>query len=112
MNADIRKLFNERLPGALIRNAEDAKTIGAKFQLNITGEAGGEWYIDVNSGTPPSCIAGTGPADCTITITDQDFDKLLENPQINAMQLFFNGKLQVVGNQMLALKLQKLFTYQ
>jgi len=112
MNADIKKLFNERLPGALIRNAEDAKTIGAKFQLNITGAAGGEWYIDVNSGTTPTCVAGTGPADCTITITDDDFDKLLENPQINAMQFFFNGKLQVAGNQMLALKLQKLFTYQ
>jgi len=115
MSDVIQKLFNERLPAALTRNAEDARTIGAKFQLHITGADGGEWYIDV-SGAPPSplCVAGPGPgaADCTITVADDDFHKLLENPQIMAMQLYFNGKLQVAGNQMLALKLQKLFAYQ
>jgi alkyl sulfatase BDS1-like metallo-beta-lactamase superfamily hydrolase len=115
MNDVIQKLFNERLPGALARNAEDARTIGARFQLTITGAEGGEWYIDV-SGAPPAplCVPGPGPgaADCTITVADHDFHKLLENPQIMAMQLYFNGKLQVAGNQMLALKLQKLFSYQ
>jgi hypothetical protein len=114
MSDVIQTLFNERLPGALARNAEDAQTIGAKFQLNITGTDGGEWYIDV-SGNPPAplCVPGNRPdaADCTITVADDDFHKLLENPGIMAMQLYFNGKLQVTGNQMLALKLQKLFSY-
>ena len=45
MAVDIKKLFNEELPAALAKNAEDAKTIGAKYQMNITGE--GEWTIDV-----------------------------------------------------------------
>jgi alkyl sulfatase BDS1-like metallo-beta-lactamase superfamily hydrolase len=111
----IKTLFNERLPGALARNAEDAKLIGARFQLNITGAEGGEWYIDV-SGQPPAplCVAGAGPgnADCTITLSDEDFHTMLENPGVMAMQLYFNGKLQVTGNQMMALKLQKLFSYQ
>ena len=66
---DIKKLFNEELPAALAKNADDAKTIGAKFQMNITGPSGGEWLIDV-SPTGPSCKAGTGEADCTITIAD------------------------------------------
>ena len=35
--------------------------------------------------------------------------KLVENPQANGMQLFFAGKLKVTGNQMLAMKLPKLF---
>jgi penicillin-binding protein 1A len=39
------------------------------------------------------------------------FQKLHENPQANGMQLFFAGKLKVSGNQMLAMKLQKLFSY-
>ena len=55
--------------------------------------------------------AGSGEADCTITITTEDFQKLMENPQANGMQLFFAGKLKVAGNQMLAMKLQKLFSY-
>jgi putative sterol carrier protein len=108
MAVDIKKMFNEDLPAALTKNAEDAKTIGAKFQMNITGE--GEWNIDVSS-TGPSCKAGTGAADCTITIASEDFQKLAENPQANGMQLFFAGKLKVAGNQMLAMKLQKLFSY-
>jgi putative sterol carrier protein len=110
MAVDIKKLFDHDLPAALTKNAEDAKTIGAKYQMNITGPTGGEWFIDVTA-TGPVCKAGTEPADCTITITDEDFQKLVENPQANGMQLFFAGKLKVAGNQMLAMKLQKLFSY-
>lgn len=108
MAVDIKKLFNEDLPAALAKNAEDAKTIGAKYQMNITGE--GEWTIDVTS-NGPSCKPGKEAADCTITIASDDFQKLIENPQANGMQLFFAGKLKVEGNQMLAMKLQKLFAY-
>ena len=110
MAVDIKKLFDHDLPTALAANAEDAKTIGSKFQMNITGPTGGEWNIDVTA-TGPSCKPGTGEADCTISITDEDFQKLVENPQANGMQLFFAGKLKVTGNPMLAMKLQKLFSY-
>jgi len=109
MAVDTKKLFNEDLPAALNKNADEAKTIGAKFQMNITGS--GEWFIDV-SDSGPKCEAGTGAAaDCTITIAEEDFQKLLENPQANGMQLFFQGKLKVAGNQMLAMKLNKLFAF-
>ena len=110
MAVDIKKLFNDELPAALAKNADDAKTIGAKFQVNISGATGGEWTIDVSS-SGPSCKPGNGPADCTISITDEDFQKLYENPQANGMSLFFAGKLKVSGNQMLAMKLNKLFAY-
>lgn len=108
MTVDIKKLFNEELPAALAKNADDAKTIGGKFQMNITGE--GEWNIDATS-TGPSVTPGTAPADVTITIAGEDFQKLQENPQAVGMQLFFAGKLKVAGNQMLAMKMQKLFSY-
>lgn len=109
MAVDIKKLFNDTLPAGLTKNADDAKQIGAKYQMNITGE--GEWFIDV-SATGPSCKPGSeGTADCTITIAAEDFQKLMENPQANGMQLFFAGKLKVGGNPTLAMKLQKLFSY-
>jgi putative sterol carrier protein len=107
---DIKKLFDEDLPAALAKNAEDAKTIAAKYQMNITGPTGGEWSVDVSS-SGPSCKRGNGPADCTITVADDDFQKLVENPQANGLQLFFSGKLKVAGNQMLAMKLNKLLGY-
>jgi putative sterol carrier protein len=108
MAIDIKKMFNEELPGALSRNADEAKTIGAKFQINIAGE--GEWNIDV-SASGPACKAANEAADCTISIASEDFQKLMENPQANGMQLFFAGKLKVAGNQMLAMKMQKLFSF-
>jgi len=80
MAVDIKTLFNEDLPARLAKNSDDAKTIGAKFQMNITGATGGEWNIDV-SPSGPSCKPGSGPADCTITVSDEDFQKLIENPR-------------------------------
>ena len=110
MAVDIQKLFNEDLPAALAKNAEEAKAIGARYQMNINGPTGGQWSVDVSQ-TGPSCTPGAGAADCTITITDDDFQKLVENPQQNGVPLFLSGKLKVTGNELLAMKLQKLFGY-
>ncbi len=110
MAVDIQKLFNDELPGMLQKHPDQAKQIGAKFQINVTGEGGGEWFIDASDSGPKAQAGNPGGADCTITLTSEDFQKLHENPQANGMQLFFAGKLKVSGNQMLAMKLQKLFS--
>ncbi|MFO0658499.1 MAG: SCP2 sterol-binding domain-containing protein [Polyangiaceae bacterium] len=108
MAVDTKKLFNEDLPKAIESNKDEAKSIGAKYQLNVTGS--GEWFIDVTD-SGPSCSAGNpGGADCTLTISEDDFQKLYENPQAQGMQLYMQGKLKVTGNPMLAMKLQKLFS--
>ena len=109
MAVDIQKLFNEDLPAQLAKHSQAAKEIGAKFQMIVTGDGGGEWFIDVSSSGPKAEKGNPGTADCTISISSEDFQKLVENPQANGMQLFFAGKLKVAGNQMLAMKLQKLF---
>jgi putative sterol carrier protein len=111
MAVDIQKLFNETLPEGLAKHADKAKEIGAKFQFNVTGEGGGEWYIDLTPSGPKAEKGNPGSADCTMTISAEDFQKLHENPQANGMQLFFAGKLKVAGNQMLAMKLTKLFEF-
>lgn len=110
MPVDIQRLFNEELPAQLAKYPDAAKAMGAKFQFNITGEGGGEWLLDA-SDTGPSCMQGQGPdADVTVTIAADDFQKLQENPQANSMQLFSAGRIKLTGNQMLAMKLSRLFT--
>ena len=52
MAVDVQRLFNEELPAALAKNADDAKTLGAKYQMNITGPGGGEWIVDVSASGP------------------------------------------------------------
>jgi putative sterol carrier protein len=111
MAVDIQKLFNEELPAQLAKYPDQAKQIGAKFEIIITGDGGGEWFIDASVETGAKSQAGNpGGADVTITLTAEDFQKLHENPQANGMQLFFAGKIKMVGNQMLAMKLNKLFS--
>jgi putative sterol carrier protein len=77
--------------------------------MNITGS--GEWFIDVSESGPSIKSGNPGGADCTLTISEEDFQKLQENPQANGMQLYMSGKLKVAGNPMLAMKLQKLFGF-
>jgi putative sterol carrier protein len=106
MPADAGELFNKRLPAVLERNKDEATAINAKFQMIVTDA--GSWHIDLTS-TGPSITAGEKPADCTVTIAADDFKKLMQNPAAGA-QLFFAGKLKISGNQMLGLKLPKLFS--
>jgi putative sterol carrier protein len=107
MAVDIPKLFNEQLQSALTKNAEEAKSINAKYQINVTGA--GSWHLDLTS-SGPTVTQGEKPADCTITIAADDFQKLQENPALG-MQLFFAGKLKIAGNQILGMKLQKIFSF-
>lgn len=109
MAVDIQNLFNTQIPAALEKNQEAAKEVGAKYQFIITGDGGGEWFIDLTASGPKATAGNPGGADCTLTLTSEDFQKLHENPDANGMQLFFSGKLKVSGNQMLAMKLKKLF---
>ncbi|EYF05234.1 SCP2 sterol-binding domain-containing protein [Chondromyces apiculatus] len=109
MAVDIQKLFNEELPAALAKHGDAAKQIGAKYQLNVTGDGGGEWFINVSDSGPSVEKGNPGGADCTMTVASEDFQKLYEDPGKNGMALFFAGKLKVAGNQMLAMKLSKLF---
>lgn len=108
MAVDIQKMFNKEVPEKIAGNPAGAKAIGATYQFIITGDGGGEWFIDVKN--DPKCVAGNpGGAECTMTLAAEDFQKLMENPQANGTQLFFSGKLKVTGNNMLAMKLNKLF---
>jgi putative sterol carrier protein len=106
MAVDIPKLFNEQLPAVLNKNVAEARSINATYQMHITGA--GSWHLDLTS-SGPTVSAGEKPADCTVTIAAEDFQKLQANPAAG-MQLFFSGRLKVSGNQLLGMKLQKLFS--
>src|SRR5258706_4556544 len=101
MAVDIPQLFNEQLPAALTKNADEARSINAKYQMNITGA--GSWHLDLTSSAPKG-TQGEEPAHCTITIAADDFQKLYESPAAG-MHLFLAGKLKTAGHQMLAMKL-------
>ena len=92
----------------LMMTSDKARELNAIYCFKITGDGGGEWTVDCTA-NPPSCIKGdSGKAQCTIEVAHEDFKAMLGNPQLG-MQLYFQGKLKVTGDPMLATKLQKLF---
>jgi len=108
---DIKKLFNTDLPAAINKHPDEARKVDARYQVSIAGPTGGDWFINLTAKDGgPKCTAGKSDADCTITVTDDDFQKLCEDPQKNAMQMFFAGKLKVGGNVMLATKLGQILS--
>lgn len=110
MAVNIPELFNTTLANALTNNPDGAKRIGGTYGLNITGEGGGNWKIDLASATPSVAQSATEITDAAVVITvaEGDFQTLVADPGAG-MKLFFAGKLKVKGNQMLAMKLKDLF---
>jgi putative sterol carrier protein len=104
-----QELFNQQVPEAIKANPDKAKEIGAVYLFKVTGDDGGTWTVDLVN-DPPSCTEGDkGNAQCTIEVAHSDFKEMLKNPAMG-MQLYFQGKLKVTGDPMLATKLQKLFS--
>jgi len=83
------------------------KTINGVYQFKITNGPGGAtktWVVDLKKGAVQS---GEGAADCTVTITDEDYVNLLTG-KANGQQLFMQGKLKIAGNMAMAMKLSQL----
>ena len=77
------------------------------FELK-KGDATGYWYINVKSGNG-SMHRGKQDmkVDCTFKMTDGDCYKLMTGA-LNAQTAFLQGKIKIVGNMGMAMKLQNL----
>jgi len=102
------ELFDDLVPKGLAAFPDKARELNAIYCFKITGDDGGEWTVDTTA-NPPTCTKGdSGKAQCTIDVTHDDFKAMLADPNAG-MQLYFQGKLRVSGDPMLAMKLQQLF---
>ena len=70
-------------------------------------EGAGKWFVTIEDGTV-SVRDGEGDADCSISATDENFQKILSGEQ-NATSAYMTGKLKIKGDMGAAMKLQKLF---
>lgn len=105
-----KNLFDDLLPLMLKQHADRAAQVGGIYGFRLMGEGGGEWTADLDAKEPNVCKGIQLSARCTIQLDHSDFMLLLKDPTM-AMKLFFSGKLRVEGDPMLAMKLQKLFSF-
>ena len=88
--------------------ADKAKGVHAKYQWELSGPNGGEWWIDVEDGTYKM---GKGKIDNpTVTFITSDKDWVaMSNGQLKGTWAFLTGRLKVRGPQSIAKKLDEIF---
>uniref|UniRef100_A0A8C3VUE3 Sterol carrier protein 2 n=1 Tax=Catagonus wagneri TaxID=51154 RepID=A0A8C3VUE3_9CETA len=86
------------------------KKIGGVFAFKVKdGPEGKEatWVVDVKNGKGAVLPDSDKKADCTITMADADLVALMTG-KMNPQSAYFQGKLKIIGNMGLAMKLQNL----
>jgi putative sterol carrier protein len=76
--------------------------------FNITGEGGGQWFLDLSRSGPKIERSAGQRADCTITLSAADFQTLWGNLYAGE-SLYYSGRIRIAGDEMLALNLRDVF---
>src|SRR6266581_3934799 len=88
--------------------AAKAKGVHARYQWELSGPNGGEWWIDVNDGT---FKMGRGKIDNrSVTFVTGDKDWVaMSNGKLQGTWGYMTGRLKVRGSQAVARKLDEIF---
>jgi putative sterol carrier protein len=79
----------------------------AVYQLNLSGDDGGNFYIRIREEKAEVAEGTAEDADCTLKISASDFSKMMDG-SLNGTTAFMMGKLKIEGNLGLAMKLESL----
>lgn len=75
-----------------------AKGVNVRLQFKLSGDGGGDWYVEIKDG---KCKVkeGTGPnPDATLIASASDYKKIADG-EMNKMVAFLRGKLKVEGDK-------------
>ena len=88
--------------------ANKAKGVHARYQWDLSGPQGGQWWIDVNDG---KYKMGKGKiANPSVTFVARDKDWVaVSNGQLGGTWAYMTGRLKIRGDQGLARKLGQIF---
>jgi len=88
--------------------ANKAKGVHARYQWDLSGPQGGEWWIDVNDGTYKMGKGKIDHPNVTFVAKDKDW-VAVSNGQLGGTWAYLTGRLKIRGDQGLARKLGEMF---
>ena len=88
--------------------ADKAKGVHAKYQWNLSGPNGGEWWIEVHDGTFKMDKGRIDNPDVTFIATDNTW-VALSNGTLGGTWAYLTGRLKIRGDKKLARKLGEMF---
>jgi putative sterol carrier protein len=88
--------------------AAKAKGVHARYQWDLSGPHGGEWWIEVNDGTYKMGKGKISDPNVTFIATDKDWVAICHD-QLSGTWAYFTGRLKVRGDQTVARKLGEMF---
>ena len=88
--------------------ANQAKGVHARYQWNLNGPQGGQWWIDVNDGKFKMGKGTIANPNVTFVAKDKDW-VAVSNGKLGGTWAYMTGRLKIRGDQKLARKLGQIF---
>ena len=88
--------------------AEKAKGLHVRYQFDLSGPNGGDWFIDVNDGKFKMARGRIDHPNVTLVTSDKDW-VALSNGDLGGTWAFMTGRLKIRGDRGLAKKLGEIF---
>ena len=85
-----------------------AKGVHVRYQWDLSGPHGGEWWIEVNDGTYTMGKGKIPNPNVTFIATDKDWVAICHD-QLSGTWAYLSGRLKVRGDQAVARKLGEMF---
>lgn len=85
-----------------------AKGVQARYQWDLSGPNGGQWWIEVNDGTYKMGKGEIPDPNVTFIAKDRDWVAICHD-QLSGLWAYLTGRLQVRGDQKVARKLGEIF---
>jgi pimeloyl-ACP methyl ester carboxylesterase len=104
------RLSPDEVVAALPTSLVPAMATNAVVQFDLSGKAGGKWWVKIHDGTAES---GKGQpsevADLTFLADAGDWVRIMTG-ELDGVSAFMQGKLQMKGDRQLAMRFQTMFT--
>jgi putative sterol carrier protein len=101
----VRAIFDE-MPKRL--SPEAAKGVDVVVRFQLTGSAGGTYFLEIQNGAAHVSSRSNRQPQLSVSVSAADFVALVGG-QLNGQLAFLNGKLKMLGDMGLAMKLPTLF---